>query len=62
MTTDLVKKGRPTTRRSTKGKRKANSWALAVGEARKKLGIKKFEPVRVGSKLYNTAMEIHKKN
>lgn len=55
MTTDLVKKGRPTTRRSTKGKRKAgkNSF-MDARKAAQKRKAKSFQYTRIGDKTPTT--------
>ena len=44
-----------------KKKVKKGSWPDAVSQARKALGIEGFEPIKKGSKLYEKAMEIYKK-
>ena len=59
MSTDTSKpKGKEKPWRMSK---RAESWADAVGMARKDLGITGFEPIRKGSALYNRAKELYSK-
>jgi len=44
-----------------KKKVRKGSWPDAVSQARKALGIEGFEAIKKGSKLYEKAMEIYKK-
>ena len=45
--------------RRKSSKKRSNPWIRAVQMARKQLGIKGFQPVRKGSRLYRMARDIY---